>query len=261
MGFFSFITQDTNKSIANAHSNRPTFTVYLMDDKGNLWVEDDYEGYGVFGGKDYYELLAEMNGKTTRDEGITLAFGKEPFIAPNLVEDPSRLYSKDAPKDCPYQGYFFDDDDEDEDEDEEFNKMTYLSEKIENLIEKSMEGRAFCDLISFTDFFMRVENCKTVSDIQSSDVLYQLIDERQGFDTEVIYYHNAIKYLKENDPSLHRCMEIAYEFRYSTSELNSELLASLLATEINKEKFLEQTNIFDLIDELTDEYLKLFRNV
>ena len=66
MGFFSFFTQDTHESIPNTFSNRPTFPVTMADDKGNTWVENDYEGYGVFGGKDYYELLDEMNRDTNR---------------------------------------------------------------------------------------------------------------------------------------------------------------------------------------------------
>jgi hypothetical protein len=28
----------------------------MIDDKGNIWEEKEYDGYGVFGGKDYYEL-------------------------------------------------------------------------------------------------------------------------------------------------------------------------------------------------------------
>ena len=85
MGFFSWNTQDTDKSIANQYSNRKTFRVQMMDNKGNVWTEDNYDGYGRFGGKDYYELLAEMNGFTSdktgdeytdeaRGDGITLAF-------------------------------------------------------------------------------------------------------------------------------------------------------------------------------------------
>jgi len=67
MGFFSWKTQDTNKSIASRHSSRKTTPVYLLDNKGNHWLETNYEGYGEFGGKDFYELLAEMNGKTKDD--------------------------------------------------------------------------------------------------------------------------------------------------------------------------------------------------
>jgi len=58
MGFFSWRTQDTDKSISNAYSENGTFPVFMIDDKGNIWYEDEYEGYGEFGGKDYYELLA-----------------------------------------------------------------------------------------------------------------------------------------------------------------------------------------------------------
>jgi len=73
MGFFSWKTQDTGRSIANKYSNRSTFSVRMTDNSGNEWIEDDYEGYGEFGGKDFYELLAEMNGKeSSRDEGVTM---------------------------------------------------------------------------------------------------------------------------------------------------------------------------------------------
>ena len=68
MGFFSWKTQDTDRSIANNYSTRKTFTVVMIDNKGNKWVEQSYEGYGVFGNKDYYELLAEMNGVVERDK-------------------------------------------------------------------------------------------------------------------------------------------------------------------------------------------------
>lgn len=84
MGFFSWKTQDTNKSIPSSHSSKKARPVYLCDNRGNHWYEANYEGYGRFGGKDFYELLAEMNGKTKddlsdgqemRDLGIKLYFG------------------------------------------------------------------------------------------------------------------------------------------------------------------------------------------
>lgn len=117
MGFFSWHTQDTNRSIANNYSNQPVFTVFMLDDKGNSWVEDDYEGYGVFGGKDFYELLAEMNGlDSDRQLGIDLAFSDKPYISPNLVEKKTGwVYVTDEPESCDYQGYFYPEYDEDED--------------------------------------------------------------------------------------------------------------------------------------------------
>ena len=137
MGFFSWKTQDTDKSIANEHSNRNTFRVQMIDNKGNVWTEDNYDGYGRFGGKDYYELLAEMNGfesDKTGDEytdeargfGISLAFSKdnhsgvgtEGVYYPNLVEKAEGwVYEMGGPDSCDYQGYFYDEDDYD-DEDE-----------------------------------------------------------------------------------------------------------------------------------------------
>lgn len=75
MGCFSWFTQDTNKRIV---IGEPA-TIIMSDDKGNHYVENCYEGYGEFGGKDYYELLAEMNGLgSNRSKGIELAFNGSP---------------------------------------------------------------------------------------------------------------------------------------------------------------------------------------
>ena len=67
MGMFSWKTNDTRRSIKTACSGKPTFRVYMVDHLGNQWIEDNYEGYGVFGGKDFYELVAEMNGLRPTD--------------------------------------------------------------------------------------------------------------------------------------------------------------------------------------------------
>lgn len=107
MGFFSWNTQDTKKSIPNFYSRRQTFPVTMTDNKGNKWHERSYAGYGEFGGKDFYELLAEMNGKATREEGIDLAYGQKPFIAPNLTESKDWVWVNKAPKTCKYQGFFY----------------------------------------------------------------------------------------------------------------------------------------------------------
>jgi hypothetical protein len=61
MGFFSFITSDTNTSIPNIHSRKPIFPVYMVTEDGQIFEEKEYDGYGVFGGKDIYILIAELN--------------------------------------------------------------------------------------------------------------------------------------------------------------------------------------------------------
>lgn len=64
MGQFSWKAQDTKRPIYN--DNDEYFeeqTVYMVDPRdGTVYKEDAYEGYGIFGGRDFYELLAEMNG-------------------------------------------------------------------------------------------------------------------------------------------------------------------------------------------------------
>jgi hypothetical protein len=109
MGQFSWIAQDTNKSISNVKP-RP---VTMVDNKGNKYTENNYEGYGVFGGKDFYQLLAEMNnvegltGDEDKDRGlgINLYFGTSPFISPNLFEDSSLNWINEIPEHCPNQGW------------------------------------------------------------------------------------------------------------------------------------------------------------
>ena len=73
MGFHSFKTQDTNKSVISGYvvgtpRVKHTRAAYLVDDKGNTWGSN-YDGYGRFGKdeKDFYELVAEMNGKRKED--------------------------------------------------------------------------------------------------------------------------------------------------------------------------------------------------
>lgn len=85
MGFFSWKTSDAGKSIPNRYcESKSTFPIVMVDNKGNYWIEENYEGYGVFGGKDYYELVAEMNncamGETNKDRltGINLIFEDNP---------------------------------------------------------------------------------------------------------------------------------------------------------------------------------------
>jgi len=110
MGFFSWHTQDTNKVIWNCYGDG-TSTVYMIDNKGNQWREDNYGGYGVFGGKDYYELLAEMNGlsgegEELREAGIKLGCSEEPHLTPNLVSNPNRKWKNKPPKDHAGQGHW-----------------------------------------------------------------------------------------------------------------------------------------------------------
>jgi len=116
MGFFSWKTMDTNRSIPSSYSSRKTFPVTMTDDKGNKWTEKEYEGYGVFGGKDFYELLAEMNGGGDRGKGITIAFDDKAFISPNLNQSDTMPWVNQHPRNCEHQGFFYDDRSENEED-------------------------------------------------------------------------------------------------------------------------------------------------
>ena len=58
-----------------------------------------------------------------------------------------------------------------------------------------------------------------------------------------------MEYLKEHDNSLNESLEIASEYGYNTENLNSELLASLLASRNKQQDFNEYVlpKIADLI--------------
>ena len=76
-----------------------------------------------------------------------------------------------------------------------------------------------------------------IKDINSYDELEEKLSDENAFDIEIIYYSNAIEYLKENDTSLFESMSIAEEFGYSPKDISSELLASLLASQNAREEF------------------------
>ena len=164
-GQFSWMTQDTGQQIGSEEEN--TIPVYMFDNTGKYYYEPNYDGYGVFGGKDYYELLDQMNGgKGDRDRGIDLAFNKEetssPVLFPALVTSPSNFnyknhdFTKEAESDPNqswyaepeydeeddfYRGY----DDEDEENEEELEEgymgQFYAPEYLEQKYGKEMASK------------------------------------------------------------------------------------------------------------------------
>lgn len=86
------------------------------------------------------------------------------------------------------------------------------------------------------------------------DSIYNMIEYSNGFDIEIIYYSRAIEYLSENDASLRESLAIAGEMGYDTENLNSEILASILASQNVREEFSELENeINEFFEELAEE--------
>ena len=86
-----------------------------------------------------------------------------------------------------------------------------------------------CDL----DINYILEDCEDIEEVR--EAVEQMIQE-----DEIIYYNNAIEFLKEEDQSLQESIELAKEYGYSIEDLNSELLATLLS----------QSRMLDEVDDL-----------
>ena len=118
MGFYSFNTADTKRSINNRYSGKETFPVAMTSPDGRKFIENNYEGYGEFGGKDIYDLIAELNNLENRDKAIDIIYSHNGFKnshkaglkVPKITENLSLEYSeiKGFSEDCIYQGYFYD---------------------------------------------------------------------------------------------------------------------------------------------------------
>jgi hypothetical protein len=138
-GQFSWMTQDTGQQIGSQEENM--IPVYMYDDKGNVWKESNYDGYGDFGGMDYYELLDKMNGgEGDRSRGIDLSFDKvktdNEILYPALVTRSnfdwrSHDFTKEAKRD-PNQSWYM------EPEEEDYNGEDYVD--YNNAEDDMMEG-------------------------------------------------------------------------------------------------------------------------
>ena len=120
MGFFSWRTSDTQRSISNNQSSKGTFPVYLVTPDNNKILETDYKGYGIFGGQDAYALLARWNvpekctGNDEEDRMIGIRIGCvfEDMIKLRyplkFAENPNCQYEELPPAfNCEQQGYYY----------------------------------------------------------------------------------------------------------------------------------------------------------
>ena len=120
------------------------------------------------------------------------------------------------------------------------------SEKIEKFFREEIKMNHI-DIMYYVD----AESVNSLNDV------YESIDENNGFDVEIIYYRNAMEYLMERDTSLRESLDIAHEYGYTADNINSELLASLLASRECREEFMsyedEITEFFNSLDEEDEE--------
>jgi len=100
-------------------------------------------------------------------------------------------------------------------------------------------------------YMVDIENIDLNNAYQS---IYEMIESNNGFDIEIIYYATAIEYLSKNDNSLRESLRIANDMGFDVKNLNSEILASLLASENAREDFGDlQSEIDDFFTDLQAE--------
>lgn len=85
----------------------------------------------------------------------------------------------------------------------------------------------------------------TASDLTS------ILEDCNAFDVEIIYYGRAMEYLSEHDASLTQSLTLAADMGYSPENIDSELLATLLASEnARSDWYGHQSEIDEFISEM-----------
>jgi hypothetical protein len=138
MGFFSFLTSDTKRSIPSYHSKRKPFNFYVVFPDDSVMRCTNYQGYGVFGGIDVFFAAAYLTDvprssrlllvdavleaicdedidrdkfDAMRERGIDLFYpksGKPKGVLPRFTEYLKPYSELSDPVDCPHQGFFYD---------------------------------------------------------------------------------------------------------------------------------------------------------
>lgn len=177
MGCFSWRTLDTDRSISSVDSNRPTFAVYMVNPiTGEYYKEENYQGYGIFGGKDFYELLAELNNAVTRGDGVDIECYRENYISPILVEDITlwEKYKGCKPECCIFQGYCY----PETEEEEKQERIEAIENRIQSL--KSYYSVLNEDLEDIKDRIKYFQEKYNTQDIQEFIVhLEQIFQDKE----------------------------------------------------------------------------------
>ena len=98
MGFFSWECAVSGKSIRNKHTDEGATPCVVVFPNGKTIEENDYDGYGVFGGVDVYEMFS--NWKDPKDKPYPIKIvAKENYNGQKYADLP------ESPQ-CDSQGFF-----------------------------------------------------------------------------------------------------------------------------------------------------------
>ena len=112
-----------------------------------------------------------------------------------------------------------------------------MKNKISTFFKENTESSQI-DYSYFAEQFLAEYDFEQEFDAQSFiDGFKEYLDDQNAFDVEITYYTTAIEYLAANDTSLHESLALAANAGYEVKNLSSEVLASLLASQQEREDF------------------------
>ena len=121
-------------------------------------------------------------------------------------------------------------------------------EKLKEIIDEEGTGLDILSFVSDED----LKECEDADDVE--EYLDELNENFEITNEEIICYNNAIRFLTYEDPSLQESLKIAEEYNMSLQGLDSEILASLLKTRMNEEKY------DVIIDRIKDRLEEIFED-
>lgn len=120
----------------------------------------------------------------------------------------------------------------------DFEPNRRLKQRIREIYDDNPKYRE----LDIDAIIQEIENQGSLEDL---DELNEAIIDSNLLQEEFYYHYDAIKYLMENDPSLSEAFEIATEYGFDTKNLNSCVLAGLLASRQNEEDWHELSRELD----------------
>lgn len=125
--------------------------------------------------------------------------------------------------------------------------------KLEEIIEGIVDRKIELNILIEKGIGNSLYDLDDLEDLKDSSELSDFLEEQGLFDTEIIYYSNAIAYLAENDPSLMESLGLASKYGMEIDTLNSEVLASMLSSQNVRKAYWEVSDSFDtLLEELEE---------
>ena len=116
--------------------------------------------------------------------------------------------------------------------------MKYIDETRDLLNSYEIEGQGWAYWVDVEE----VANCDNGD--EAADLIREQLERAVHESSNVIYYTTAMDFLKTNDPSLQKSMELAHNFGFELKNLNSETLASILNEQMNMEQLNSDLNKF-----------------